>query len=428
MAILKTVFAENYASFADRVEFTCESAGNKKDHSINTVLTGDTELNLVSYIYGANGSGKSYFCRIFQEIKQAIALSSISTPIPQNSSPFKNKYQPNIQPRIFAFDTAYANIPTKFGLELILNDTLYHYEFSVFKNEIINELLQKKKRRTETILRRTSPDYKDIELKSELKNFNTLKYSVRKDALCLAIAASLNNPFAIEMLNAIWKLNIFNMATQLLDPPTIAELFSKDKVKKYTQILRHADPTLEKIEVKYLEEKLQKESSSEDFENRDIIENHVKVAVKTEHSLYTNGKETKKTTNKIRFFEDESLGTVKLFTTLPYLFDVLEKGDVLILDEIENGLHPNVVKEIINLFLDKKQNPHQAQLICTTHQPLLLYDTVVKRDQVWVISKNKCGKSTIARLSEEPSTRSQSNLSNKIIEGALGCNPKQFFS
>ena len=134
MAILKTVFAENYASFADRVEFTCESAGNKKDHSINTVLTGDTELNLVSYIYGANGSGKSYFCRIFQEIKQTIALSSISTPIPQNSSPFKNKYQPNIQPRIFAFDTAYANIPTKFGLELILNDTLYNYEFSVFKN------------------------------------------------------------------------------------------------------------------------------------------------------------------------------------------------------------------------------------------------------------------------------------------------------
>lgn len=427
MAILKTVFAENYASFADRVEFTCESAGNKKEHSVNTVLAGDTELNLVSYIYGANGSGKSYFCRIFQEIKQTIALSSISTPIPQKSSPFKNKYQPNIQPRIFAFDTAYTNAPTKFGLELILNDTLYHYEFTVFKNEIINELLQKKKRRTETILKRTSPDYKDIELKSELKSFNTLKYSVRKNALCLAIAASLNNPFALEMINAIWKLKIFNMATQFLDPPDL-NLFKGDKVKKYRDILQHADPTLEKIEVKYLEEKLQKNTSSEDFENRDIIESQVKVAVKTEHSLYRNGKKTGKTTNKIRFFEDESLGTVKLFTTLPYLFDVLEKGDVLILDEIENGLHPNVVKEIIALFLDKKQNPHHAQLICTSHQPLLLSDTEVKRDQVWIISKNKCGKSSISRLSDEPSARSQSNLSNKIIEGALSCNPEQFFS
>ena len=33
------------------------------------------------------------------------------------------------------------------------------------------------------------------------------------------------------------------------------------------------------------------------------------------------------------FFAEESLGTVKLFTALPYLYDILESGGVLVIDE-----------------------------------------------------------------------------------------------
>ena len=135
----------------------------------------------------------------------------------------------------------------------------------------------------------------------------------------------------------------------------------------------------------------------------------------------------KDTNTDIDFFTEESLGTVKLFTTLPYLFDILENGDVLILDEIENGLHLALAKEIINLFLDSNRNPHKAQLICTSHQPLLLDGTNPKRDQVWVMQKDLRGKSSLSRLSTDPSVRLNSNLSNKIIEGALGCNPAPFF-
>ena len=150
------------------------------------------------------------------------------------------------------------------------------------------------------------------------------------------------------------------------------------------------------------------------------------AGVKTKHILYNHGIKLETKSEAIDFFNDESLGTVKLFTTLPYLFDILENGGTLVLDEIENGLHFHLVKELISLFLNQESNPYGAQLICTTHQPLLISDNV-KRDQVWIVSKDNVGRSGIQRLSKDNSSRANANLTSKIIEGALGCMPKQFF-
>ena len=148
--------------------------------------------------------------------------------------------------------------------------------------------------------------------------------------------------------------------------------------------------------------------------------------MKTKHRLYDHGIKLDTQSEAIDFFNDESLGTVKLFTTLPYLFDILENGGTLVLDEIENGLHLHLVKELISLFINDKSNPYGAQLICTTHQPLLVSDNI-KRDQIWIVSKDNIGRSRIQRLSKDNSSRANTNLTSKIIEGALGFVPKQFF-
>ena len=108
------------------------------------------------------------------------------------------------------------------------------------------------------------------------------------------------------------------------------------------------------------------------------------------------------------------------------MFDVLEEGGVLIIDEIENGLHLLLAKELVWLFMDESTNPNNAQLICTTHQPLLL-DGEFRRDQVWVVSKDEYAKSYLHRLSDWKTSRAKVNLVNKILEGAFGCNPKRFF-
>lgn len=425
-AILKSISAENFASFAEKIVFSCIADESKKEHKMNTFKIGDNIINKVSYIYGANGSGKTFFCKVFREIQRMVVLSPLfmmkKLPI-KDLFPSEDLLKP--MPK-FAFDIAYKDLPTTLGIDIIIDEITYHYEFSVFNQMVVYELLTKKYRRTEKILERTSPSFEDIILKSELKSFEDNKHVVKKEALCLAMAAMLNNDLADTIVNAIKEINVVNMTYPRLDPTEI-EAFSEERIKKYVKVLKKADPTIREMHINYKEEEVARQKiESDDFENREIIQKKTTVGVKTEHALYYYGLEIKSGTDQIEFFKDESLGTIKLFTALPYLFDILEKGGVLVLDEIENGLHLSLVKEIISLFINEKTNPHNAQLICTTHQPLLVSNDV-KKDQVWVISKDKFGKSFLKRLSDKNFSRAKVNLTNKILEGALGCNPEKFF-
>ena len=424
--VLKSISAENFASFAEKVTFTCVADGSKKEYAMNTFESGDEVINKVSYVYGSNGSGKTFFCKILREIQRMIALSPLSM---MKSSQIKALFPSEelLKPiPKFAFDIAYQELPTTLGIDMIIDDVTYHYEFSVLEQKIVHELLTKKYRRTEKILERTSPSFQDITVKSELKGFEDTKRVVKEDALCLVMAAMLNNDFANMLVDAIKEINIFNMTSPRLNPGEL-EAFSEERIEKYVKILKKADPTIRGMQVKYEEEEVARQKvDSDDFENREIIQTKTTVGVKTEHALYDHGIEIESGTDQIDFFRDESLGTVKLFTTLPHLFDVLEKGGILVLDEIENSLHPALVKEMISLFINEESNPYHAQLICTTHQPLLVSENV-KRDQIWILSKDEFGKSSVKRLSDKSFSRTKVNLTNKILEGALGCNPEKFF-
>ena len=64
---LKSLSVENFASFADRVTFTTEVDSSKKEYLENTFERGDSRFNKVSFLYGANGSGKTFFCKIIRE-------------------------------------------------------------------------------------------------------------------------------------------------------------------------------------------------------------------------------------------------------------------------------------------------------------------------------------------------------------------------
>ena len=314
--------------------------------------------------------------------------------------------------------------PTKFAIELIIDDITYHYAFSVKGKEVVYELLTKKYRRTEKLLERTSSSFKDITLRSDLKGFDAAKHTVKAETLCLPVAGMLNTPLASKIVAAISGINVVNMAAGRLDPVNPKKTFSDERLRKYISIVRKADPTLRDIKVSFEEEVARHKISSDDFENRELITKKTKVGIDSRHAVYENGEET--TSAPLSFFADESLGTVKLFTALPYLFDVLETGGTLIIDELENGLHLSLAKEIINLFINEESNPHHAQLICTSHQPLLV-DGNYRRDQVWITEKDSRGKSVLHRMSDFKTSRAKVNLANRILEGAFGCRPEPFF-
>ena len=425
--ILKSLSAENFASFAERIEFSTETDSGKKEHLENTFTVEDMRFNKVSFLYGANGSGKTFFCKILREIQRILALSPLITAT--NSAQFLAT--PQIKDidapvKSFAFDTQYQDKPTTLGIDIVLDGVSYHYEFSFQGKTVVREILTKKFRRTEKLIERTSPSFKDILLRSDLKGFEPTKQTVKPEALCLPVAAMLNNPLAARLNAVICGIQVVSMAAGRLNPINPKKTFTEERIAKYIRIIQKADPTIRNISVSTSEEEIARQKiDTDDFENREIIAKKMTVSIDTKHAVYSNGEEQDSQV-PITFFAEESLGTVKLFTALPYLYDVLEMGGVLIIDELENGLHLSLAKEIISLFSSEESNPNHAQLICTSHQPLLL-DGDFRRDQVWVATKDSVGKSSLHRLSELQTPRAKVNLTAQILKGAFGCNPRLFF-
>lgn len=422
--ILKSVSAENFAPFADKVFFTTEVDASKKESIDNTVNINNTNYNIVSYVFGTNGAGKSYFCKILREIQRLIIWSSLTSVTSEKFSSvpaLKDIDKPVVN---FAFDTAYQNKPTTFGIEIVVNEILYSYEFSILGKKIVYESLTKKFRRTQKLIHRISSSYKDIELFCDLKSLAPTKKVVKEEALCLPMLAFLNNQLAINIMNAILGVGVYNMALRNDYVPK-KEQFSHERLEKYISVLKKADPTIRHMSVKFIEEETDRHQISGDgFEPKEIVSMRTSIDVQTTHAVYDNGVEIEPAA-ALEFNRDESLGTIKLFSMLPMLYETLENGGILVLDEIENSLHLHLVLQIIALFLDSISNPHNAQLICTSHQPLLVSKNT-RRDQVWIIDKDTFGKSSIHRVSSFKTAHSKINISG-LIQSAFGCDIQKFF-
>jgi len=424
--VLKSISATNFGPFNETVTIDMETAVPKSQVLDGHTFTAgdDQQFNKVAYIFGANGSGKSNLCKIILQIQRIIILSPIrasNNPQLLDMMPLKDELA--VQRNHFKFDVSGKERSTSYEIQILIDDILYTYAFSVAENnDILSERLTKKRRRTETILDRTSPRYGDITLKSELKSFQPNVYVVKNNALCLSMASILNNETATKIVSAISNIQVVNMAAMRGLSNLNEETFSAEKKEEYLGILKSADPTLEDIQVEFNEEKVEKRPIDlDDFENRSVVLKSVRVDVKSTHNIYDRHKAVDRSI--LPFLQFESNGTIKLLNILPTIFDALSTGNILIVDEIENGLHPTVVKKMIELFYNPKTNPNNAQLVCTTHN-ILLIDEAVQRDEVWLMDKNNYGESSIKHISDITGLRNYDKLGQKMIEGAFGAMPK----
>ena len=96
----------------------------------------------------------------------------------------------------------------------------------------------------------------------------------------------------------------------------------------------------------------------------------------------------------------ESAGTLKMFALYPELQDVLEKGSVFFIDELNARLHPLLVRNFLPTFLNPEINMNHAQLIFTTHDTWQLSNQLLRRDEVWFTEKNGQGISKLYSLAD----------------------------
>ncbi|PNU19850.1 abortive phage infection protein [Geothermobacter hydrogeniphilus] len=121
----------------------------------------------------------------------------------------------------------------------------------------------------------------------------------------------------------------------------------------------------------------------------------------------------------------ESAGTRKLFHLAPLIINALESGGVLIVDELDNSMHPFMAELIIRLFNDPDVNCGNAQLIFSTHNISLMSPDHFRRDQIWLTEKMK-GATRLFSLEDfdKKKVKPQSPFNRWYAEGRFGAVPK----
>ena len=117
----------------------------------------------------------------------------------------------------------------------------------------------------------------------------------------------------------------------------------------------------------------------------------------------------------------ESRGTQKFFTLFPYINYVLEAGGLLVLDEIDNDIHPALMPEIIGWFHDERTNPHNAQLFMACHNASLLEH--LEKEEIYFTEKTPDGRTQVYGLKDIADVRRVDNYYKKYLGGVFGAVP-----
>ena len=127
---------------------------------------------------------------------------------------------------------------------------------------------------------------------------------------------------------------------------------------------------------------------------------------------------------RVRFdFALESEGTRTWFDLIGPVLAALDRGSLLLFDELDASLHPTLSAQLIRLFQDPATNPAGAQLVFTSHDTSLLNH--LNRDEVWLTEKAVDGATRLGALAEFAGerVRKSQNLEKAYLHGRFGALP-----
>lgn len=121
---------------------------------------------------------------------------------------------------------------------------------------------------------------------------------------------------------------------------------------------------------------------------------------------------------------DESDGTQTWFRLMGPVLRALNRGDIVLLDEIDASLHPRLSARLVGLFQDPTINRKNAQLVFSSHDTSLLNH--LNRDEVWLTEKGRDGATTLTALAEYggDKVRRSLNLERAYLQGRFGAVPE----
>lgn len=412
----------NYRSICEKQSFTMFASGAKSkinnvfDVSLNNGT--DVRLTKTAGIFGANASGKSNIIRAFFEIKRLIVDSSrlkIDEPIPA--------YDP------FLFDTMSNKKPVIFEIVFLTKEkNKYHYRIAFNQHEILEESLYHfPSVKAQEIFKRgeeKNPDDKNIHIVKLGKNFNYKKYTVYKKIPLLSIFGKAENYHTdispvysffdeIEIWNVYetgWVRRLSDYVKEFLQEPE-----NKQLIPQISELIREADTQIQSVLID--DNKSRREDEIVNDDESLISRRRRREVLYGEHNVYENDIPIAK--HNLPFF-NESFGTNKLFALGGLIVKIVNKGGVILFDELDSSFHPLVTKLLVSFFQDR--NMSNAQLIFTTHETYLL-NKEFRSDQIWFTQKNEYGQTELFSAQDFEGVREDIPFEKWYLGGKFGAIP-----
>lgn len=385
---------ENFRSIAEQktIDFTPRS--NDAATEANVATNGSIEFLRTTAIYGANSSGKS-------NIIQAL---SVMSHIVGNSVKMNNHDLLPYDP--FALTPQNQQAPTLYAIEFITEGVHYQYGFSHTEESIIEEWLTRydEDGNEDQLFNRDSEGIGVNEaLFSEGKD---LEERTNDNRLFLSLVGQLGGSTS----NTILRFFGEGMNTVSGLDTNLYETFTKQYIHDRRKGVDDMEKFFQRIQLGFssittVVEEFQPESLPTDmpFELKEQISKvlHGKNQIKTfsTHNIYDE-QGTAVGTKNFDFKEMESEGTKKIFALAGPIFDTINAGGILVVDELDAKMHPLISQELVSLFNDAQQNLLGAQLIFTTHDTNLLSSHLLRKDQIWFTEKDKQERTDIYSLAQ----------------------------
>jgi len=391
-------------SIKEKQTFSFVRSSDKTMLESNTFDSGIGKNNRLlrsGVIYGANASGKTNIIRAFHFFQDFVRNSALGLQEGQTISTFKP----------FKFSNKCIVSPGEFEINIIHEGIRYNYGFAVTETRVTHEWLTaypkgKPQKWFERVFDSRIQDYEwkiGENFKGEHGSWRAL---TRPNALFLSTAVQFNSKQLQPIFHWIDKnLIVIFPGIDFNKFLTLSMFDEKKNRNRLLNFMKVADLGIDDFHVKKEETSLGLQVKNTQYEIsvlHKVLESSESISLD---------------------FDQESIGTQKLFWLAGGWIKALQEGSVILYDELSSSFHPHISRFLINQFHTPHINQKNAQLIISTHDTNLLDETIFRRDQIWFTEKKPDELSTELYSLWEYSPRKGEAIEKGYLKGRYGAIP-----
>ena len=396
--------AKNCFSFEDPIVFSMKADMRNKKFASNVHRENNFNILKTAGIYGPNNAGKTCLVKCFNVIKKIML----------------NK-KPNLMPNLFTKNSicelgiTFLAEGREFSYDLHYDaqneEFLYEKFLEIQKDQYGNEkeILWLEK---DTVNQRYSCIDQDVLLMIPLLSSNNL--------LCYVIDASKFEH--LEKMKKIiiefaQKIDILNMNNIPMKKTTELMKNKGGLQRKVVEFIKNADLYMDNFEYVDMDQIKIDDRTENEKPDEEVLNMREKLMEQIRLGSTYKGV-------KVPSLIFDSTGTKKIATLASYIIEGLEKGRILIVDELDSSIHFKITRAIVEMFNNELNT--NAQMIFTVHDINLMdCKRMFRKEQIWFVHKDQDGVYvySLADFTARQGVRDTTDIMEKYRKGALGALP-----